>query len=128
VRLILDTHTFLWFIDGDPRLSANAKQLIEDMNNDRFLGMASPWEMAIKVSQKKLSLALPVEILIPLQLSRNAITLLDINLSHVAMVASMPLHHRDPFDRILIAQSQVEQMPIISRDTALDAYGVTRLW
>jgi len=128
MRLLLDTHSFLWFIDDSPRLSTAARLLIEDTGNDICLSMASVWEIAIKVGAGKLDLGRPIETRIPQELRDNSINLLSITLDHTAVVAVLPLHHRDPFDRMLVAQSQVEQMPLVSNDAALDAYGVTRLW
>ncbi len=128
MKLLLDTHSFLWFIGGDARLSPTARRLIEDVTNDVFLSVASLWEMAIKISLGRLQLAEPFETFIPQQLSLNRIGLLGITISHTAKVATLPFHHRDPFDRLLAAQAQVEQMPLASSDPAFDAYGITRLW
>lgn len=128
MKLLLDTHSFLWFIEDSPKLSATALASIKDGTNDVFVSLASLWEMAIKVSIGKLTLNSPFEALIPQQLGLNRITLLDIALSHAVAVANLPVHHKDPFDRLLIVQAMVEQMPIVSIDSALDAYGVTRLW
>jgi len=127
VKLLLDTHSFIWFINGDPRFSARARQLIEDIGNVRFLSVASLWEIAIKMSIGKLNLAQDINGLAA-QLDENNITLLPISTSHLAVVATMPLHHRDPFDRLLIAQAQVEGMAVVGADPAFDAYGVQRLW
>jgi len=128
MRLLLDTHSFLWFIGGSAQLRAKARTLIEDASNQPFLSVASLWEMAIKISLGKLSLGQPFETLIPQQLGLNGIALLGITINHAAEVARLPFHHRDPFDRLLIAQAIVEQMPIVSGDTAFDAYAITRLW
>jgi len=128
MRLLLDTHSFLWFINGSPQISTSARTLIEDASNQPFLSVASLWEMAIKVSIGKLSLGRPFETLIPQQLGLNGIALLGITISHTAVVTKLPFHHRDPFDRLLIAQAMVEQIPIVSGDTAFDMYTVTRLW
>lgn len=128
MRLLLDTHTFLWFIGGSPNLGATARMLIEDASNQSFLSVASLWEMAIKVSIGKLSLGQPFEILFPRQLMLNGIDLMGIEIRHVAVVSELPFHHRDPFDRLLIAQAMVERMPIVSADLAFDAYPVERLW
>ena len=126
--LLLDTHSFIWFIEGSPRLSDTARTLITDGNNEVFLSIASLWEMAIKSSLGKLALSEPYELLIPTQLRLNRITLLDISLSHPVRVSKLPFHHRDPFDRLLIAQSMVEDIPIISSDAIFDDYGVKRIW
>jgi PIN domain nuclease of toxin-antitoxin system len=128
MKFLLDTHTFLWFIMGSPDLSADARVLIEDGTHENFLSVASLWEMAIKVSIGKLTLASPFEVLIPQQLSLNGIELLNIKTDHASVVATLPFHHRDPFDRLLIAQAIAEKMPLISIDATFDAYSVTRLW
>jgi len=128
MRLLLDTHSFLWFIGGNPNLSTTARMLIEDASNQPFLSVGSLWEMAIKVSIGKLSLGQPFEILISRQLRLNGIDLLGIEMRHAAVVSELPFYHRDPFDRLLVAQAMVERMPIVSADTAFDAYPVKRLW
>jgi PIN domain nuclease of toxin-antitoxin system len=128
MRLLLDTHAFLWFIMGSTNLSADARALIEDAANEKCLSVGSLWEIAIKTSIGKLTLSAPFDVLIPQQLGMNGIELLNINLAHAATVATLPFHHRDPFDRLLIAQATVEKMPVVSADTAFDAYSITRLW
>jgi PIN domain nuclease of toxin-antitoxin system len=128
MRLLLDTHAFLWFIGGDEHLSPVARGLIADETNDVLLSVASLWEMAIKVSLGKLHLSAPFESLIPEQLALNAIDLLPITFAHTARVAMMPFHHRDPFDRLLVAQSLVERMPLVSNEALFDAYSVQRIW
>ena len=128
MKLLLDTHTFLWFIAGDVRLSNKARTLIEDMDNVRLLSTASLWEIAIKTSIGKLDLGLPFGTLIPQQLDGNLIDLLDITVDHAALVATLPFHHKDPFDRMVIAQALAEELPIVSVDPILDTYNITRLW
>ena len=128
MRLLLDAHTFLWFSLASPKLSLRARMLIEDSANEKLLSIASPWEAGIKVSTGKLTLAKPVDVFFDEQMQRNDVTLLSITLVHVARASTLPFHHRDPFDRMLVAQSLVEGIPVISADPALDAYGVTRLW
>ena len=128
MNLLLDTHSFIWFVEDNPSLSSHARILIEEPTNDVFLSIASLWEMAIKISLSKLDLSQPFDLFIPNQLLLNDITLLDITVGHTLRVATLPFHHRDPFDRLLIAQSQVEGMPVISIDSIFDAYGMTRLW
>jgi PIN domain nuclease of toxin-antitoxin system len=128
MNLLLDTHTFLWFIMGSPHLSADTRALIEDLANERFLSVASLWEIAIKLNIGRLALTAPFDVLIPQQLSLNSIELLNIKIDHAMVVATLPLHHRDSFDRLLIAQAMVEKMPIVGIDKAFDAYPVTRLW
>jgi PIN domain nuclease of toxin-antitoxin system len=128
VKLLLDTHAFLWFIAGSEKLSATARELIEDSANQPFLSAASLWEMAIKLSLGRLHLGRPFEDLIPEQMHLNGIQLLGIEVEHVTPVTTLPFHHRDPFDRLLVAQATVEQMPIVSADPAFDAYPIRRLW
>ena len=128
MRLLLDTHAFLWFVGGDPQITPHARQLIEDPANQSLLSMASLWEMAIKLSIGKLGFGQSFESFVSEQLSGNGMELLGIALPHLAVVASLPFHHRDPFDRLLVAQAMHEQMPMISADPAFDAYGIRRLW
>ncbi|KAB8319551.1 type II toxin-antitoxin system VapC family toxin [Tolypothrix campylonemoides VB511288] len=128
MKLLLDTHTFIWFFTGNTKISNQARALIENQDNEKLLSTASVWEIAIKQSTGKLSFHLPFEVFIKQQLSLNDFNLLDINLDHLAVVATLPFHHRDPFDRLLIAQSIVEKIPILSVDSAFDAYPIERLW
>jgi PIN domain nuclease of toxin-antitoxin system len=128
MRLLLDTHTFLWFIMGSGNLSVNARALVENTGNDRLLSVASLWEIAIKTSIGKLSLSSPFSDLIPEQLRLNGIDLLNIKLDHLSTLTTLPFHHRDPFDRLIVSQSLVEKMPVVSIDGAFDSYGLTRYW
>ena len=128
MRLLLDTHAFLWFVLGDLRLSEAARAEIERPDNQKFLSIVSVWEMAIKSSMDKMVFHHPLPILISEQLERNGIDLLPIDLTHALAVENLPFHHKDPFDRLLIAQSLVESLPIISIDAVMDAYGVDRFW
>ena len=128
MKLLLDTHSFLWFISGHSELSHDARQLIENPANQRFMSLASIWEMAIKVSIGKLTLAQPFGILIPQQMEINGIELLEIKMEHLAKIVDLPLHHRDPFDRLIIAQAMIEDISIVGTDSTFDAYPITRLW
>ncbi len=125
---LLDTHTFLWFINDDDVLTATARALIEDPESIVYLSIASVWEIAIKVSLGKLELPSPFAEFITQQLRENYITLCAIKTEYLGMVAGLPFHHRDPFDRLLIAQALCDQLPIISKDEVFDTYGVTRHW
>ena len=120
-------HTFLWFIDDNQRLSSNAKSLLES-DNELLLSTASLWEIAIKLSIGKLSLPQPFEPFVRQQLSINAIGILQIETGHLDVVSTLPFHHRDPFDRLLVAQAIVEQVPIVSADGEFDGYSIGRLW
>jgi PIN domain nuclease of toxin-antitoxin system len=128
MKLLLDTHAFLWFIAGDLQLSNVARLAIEDTDNQSFVSAASAWEIAVKVSLGKLRLADPYEVLLPREIRDNGFTYLPIELGHTAGVVALPFHHRDPFDRLLVAQAMSEQMAVVSIDAALDAYGVQRVW
>ena len=131
MRLLLDTHAFLWFIADDPQLSTRARTLIEDRANERLISAASLWEMAIKVSLGKLTLADPFDVFMPRELAANQVSVLPIELRHAVHVASLPFppsNHRDPFDRLIIAQGIVEGLTILSADTRFDAYPMTRTW
>ena len=128
MKYLLDTHALIWFIEGDNQLSDHARQLIENEANELFISVASLWEMAIKVSIGKLNLVQPFETLFPSQLEANSIEILGVSVDHLKEVSGLPFHHRDPFDRLMIAQAKVEGFPIISVDAAFDAYGVRREW
>jgi PIN domain nuclease of toxin-antitoxin system len=128
VRLLLDTHTFLWFIGGDTALSPYARQLIEDRTNERLLSIASLWEMAIKVSLGRLTVPLPFTALVAEHVYGNAIALFGILPSHLDVLLTLPFYHKDPFDRLIIAQGQAENIPILSRDSVFDDYAIRRLW
>lgn len=128
MKVLLDTHAFLWFVWNDTRLAANARLHIEDPTNDLFLSAASAWEMAIKIGIGKLSVGQELEAFLTEQMTNNRIALLPLSIAHAAKVAALPHHHKDPFDRLLIAQSLTEHMPLIGRDDVFDRYGVTRHW
>ena len=128
MRLLLDTHAFLWFLLDDPKLSMAAGNLIDDPGNDIEISPATYWEIAIKVSLRKYELPGPLEVFIEREISINDFHILHIEPKHTAALARMPFHHRDPFDRLLIAQAMVEQIPLVSADPACDAYAITRLW
>jgi PIN domain nuclease of toxin-antitoxin system len=127
MRVLLDTHAFLWFIADDSRLSARARAAIGDAT-EAFLSLASCWEMSIKVSVGKLTLATPIERFLPEHLSVNGIQLLEIDLADVLAVAGLPFHHQDPFDRLLAAQAAHDKLAIVSADPVFRKYGVKRIW
>ncbi|NOX61551.1 MAG: type II toxin-antitoxin system VapC family toxin [Chloroflexi bacterium] len=122
---LLDTHIFLWWIDADPRLSPTIRQIMADPDNQLFLSAASVWEMAIKAGLGKLDLEGDLMAFLMKHLRRNAIESMPIQMSHAAHVFRLPLHHRDPFDRLLVAQSQLENMPILTTDRWIKLYDVT---
>ena len=128
MRILLDTHSFLWFSTDDRQLSATAKSVIEDPGNDKLLSVAVGWEMAIKVSLGKLTVTGPIDAILNQALAKTHWELLGIEVAHLAAVSTLKFHHKDPFDRLLIAQSLVEDTPIVSKDPEFDAYGVEREW
>ena len=128
MKYLLDTHTLLWFLTGDERLSDKARQLIDDTSNEKFLSIVSLWEIAIKVGLRKLDLEKPFDQMFPETLHFNRIEILEITVDSLIKLTNLPYHHRDPFDRMIIAQGLVEGFPIISVDTGYDAYGVDREW
>jgi PIN domain nuclease of toxin-antitoxin system len=128
MRLLLDTHTFLWFVLNDPQLSATAEGLIADPANEILISPASYWEIAIKVGLGKYHLSSPYEDFMHQGIVGNDLLILPIETRHTAALIGLPYHHRDPFDRLLTAQAIVEQIPIISTDRAFDPYPISRLW
>lgn len=128
MRALLDTNSFLWFISGNDKLSEAAKVFISDFNNELILSTASLWEIAIKVSIGKLELLQPYGKLIPQQLEENDIDVLPIKLKHLTKLIELSFHHRDPFDRLIIAQALMEKIPIISADTIFKDYPVELIW
>ncbi|MGV2830412.1 type II toxin-antitoxin system VapC family toxin [Myxosarcina sp. GI1(2024)] len=125
MRFLLDTHTFLWFVNDDPKLSDRLKGLIEDTSNVSYISVASLWEMSIKFNLGKLTLDPNYEEFIEREVITSSIQLLNIELEHLKINAILPFHHRDPFDRLIIAQSIAENIPIITVDSAFDKYSVT---
>lgn len=128
MRLLLDTQAFLWMIRGAPELSPTAKRYMLDTGNALYLSIASIWEIAIKSSIGKLKLAQPLEVFIPAELQANDIQQLDLSFRHVARVARLPFHHRDPFDRILVCQAETEGLAVLSADPVFARYNVQRIW
>ena len=128
MNLLLDTHTLLWFIAGSSSLSASARTLIEDAENDKFVSIVSIWETAIKISTGKMSLSSPFDTLFPRQLEINGFELLPVKVEHTSLVTTLPFHHRDPFDRLLIAQGIVEDFAIVTTDSDFSDYAIKLLW
>lgn len=128
MRLFLETHVFLWFIAGSSDLSNKARTLIEDPNNQRFLSVESLWEMSIKVSIGRLDIGMTFTELMQHEVYGNAIEVLQIQSEHLDALAKLPFHHKDPFDRLIIAQSLAESMPLMSKDGEFGNYPITLLW
>jgi len=128
MQALLDTHTFLWWIDNEQRLSTRAHQIISDGANELFFSPASGWEIAIKAQLGKLTLPANLEEFVLEQLSRNHFTPLPVQISHVLGVYRLPLLHRDPFDRLLVAQSRLANVPILTIDPLISQYDVQTIW
>ena len=123
MNLLLDTHILIWFLEGNGLLNESRRRLIVDLNNSAWVSVASLWEMAIKISVGKLTLAQPLNRVIE-QCAAESIGILLIEPAHVLLIATLPFHHRDPFDRIITAQAQTENLTMISNDPQFAAYGV----
>lgn len=127
MKILLDTHTLIWFLDGNKKISQTARNHIEKSENVSFVSIASIWEMAIKISLGKLQMSVDFEKLSELIVG-NGFQILPIRFEHTLEVSRLPFHHRDPFDRIIISQGIVDKMPVISADGNFDAYSVERIW
>ena len=128
MRLLIDTHALIWFCEGSPSLSPTARAAIENAQNERFVSHSVPWEMAIKVSLGKLHLPADWNLIFPGILDANGFQLLPASLAHMGRLIHMPRHHGDPFDRLMIAQAQEENLTIVTADAQFAAYGVPILW
>lgn len=128
MRILLDTHTFIWWFDSPQRLSARVLAMCQDSNNSLVVSVVSLWEILIKQQIGKLELSRPLVDIVREQQQVNTLAILPVELDHVLEVEKLPLHHRDPFDRLLISQALSEEMPIVSVDPLLRPYPVTILW
>ena len=126
--LLLDTQAFLWWVDDSPRLSKRARVAIGEPAERCFFSVASCWEMAIKISLGRLKFPQPLERFVAHHMAANGIEPIGISLPHVARVAALPFHHRDPFDRLIIAQAIEEGLSVVSSDRVFSKYGVPRVW
>ncbi len=128
MRLLLDTHTFLW-LDGSPEhLSPTALAACEDPTNQLYLSVVSAWEIQIKHQLNRLQLEVPLEEMIQGQQDANDVRILSVDLHHIYTLQQLPLHHNDPFDRLLIAQAKAEQMHLVSADGQFEPYVVDVIW
>lgn len=125
--LLLDTHAVIWFSENSNNLSIKAKNLIQDGSNKCLISIASIWEMAIKLNLKKLHLEMTLSDFINELVIRD-FSLMSIKLEHVIKISDLAYHHNDPFDRLLISQSIIEKIPIISKDSVFEKYGIDRIW
>lgn len=125
---LLDTHTFLWFVAGDPRLSRAARSLIKNERNVLYLSAASAWEMATKAQLGRLTLQPDLESFLLTQMRIKGVQELSVRIPHAIAVSQLPVLHRDPFDRILVAQARVESLTIVTDDDRIIRYGVPTVW
>ena len=128
MKALLDTHTFLWWNTNDRRLSPAARAFITDGRNQVFLGAASAWEIAIKVARGRLDLPSTPDQYVAERLRSNGFSPLPVQISHALEVYRLPLHHNDPFDRLLVAQSRLEKLPLLSGDEEISRYGIALIW
>jgi PIN domain nuclease of toxin-antitoxin system len=128
MRLLLDAHTLLWFWAGNPSLSRSARAAVEDPPNDKHVSHVTAWEVAVKVSLGKLKLSVPYQDLFPGAVLANGFQVLPTEFRHFWRLLSLPFHHRDPFDRLLIAQALEERMTLVSCDPHFPAYQAPLLW
>jgi len=128
MRVLLDTHVFLWWVEGERPLPARARAAIANRDNECLLSVASAWEMAIKAGLGKLRLSLPVTRFVVENVAANGFRMLDIGVAHVGRVETLAAHHGDPFDRLLVAQALEEKLPIVSADPVFGKYAVKRIW
>lgn len=128
MKILLDTHTFLWFVNGDPRLSANARKFIEQDTSQLLLSAASAWEIVVKATKHPSWLAEPAHLFIPKNLRQINARVVPVRLRHTLRASRLPRLHADPFDRILVAQAQVEQVPLLTDDEWIRKYQVKVLW
>lgn len=128
LRVLLDTHAFLWWITDDPRLSKRARAVIRSGRNELFLSAASGWEIAVKAGLGRIRLPEPIGSFLLDQMVRNGIEAMPVSMRHALHVHTLPLLHRDPFDRMLVAQAQLEALEILTADPAIRQYAVKTIW
>ncbi len=128
MKALLDTHTFLWWITDTPKLSSQVHEIVSDGKNELFLSAASGWEIAVKAKLGRLQIPDKPELFISEQMVINAIQGLPIQISHAVHVYNIPTHHRDPFDRLLVSQAQLEGLPILTVDPLISQYQVKVIW
>ena len=128
MRYLLDTHTLLWIVNDDPQIANQVKKIYLNENNQIFASTASIWEMAIKISLKKLKVPGSLSDFVKEHIRGNKIDIMSIELNHLYQLENLVYFHRDPFDRLLIAQAIAENIPILSKDKTFDDYPIHRIW
>ncbi len=128
MKYLIDTHTLLWIVTKNKKLSKKVKDIYLNSENQIFISLASLWEMAIKINLKKLSINEPLKDFVKNQIKSNDINILDIKTKHILLLENLPYYHKDPFDRLIISQSINEQIPLLSFDKVFDKYSIKRIW
>ena len=128
MKVLIDTHTFLWWCMDDEQLSSHAREIIADGRNEIYLSAASAWEIAIKAAKGRLTLPEKPAAYVSSRISQHRFLSLPIQMSHALHVYNLPLHHADPFDRLLIAQSQLETLPLVTKDENIQRYDLETIW
>ncbi len=128
MKILLDTHAFLRWVEDEPTLSAKARSAIANMNNEVLVSLVVPWELAIKSALGKIRLSQPVGRYVARHIEANGFSLLGIELADVALIETLPLHHHDPFDRLLIAQAKNRKLSVVTSDPVFSTYNIKRIW
>ena len=128
MRLLLDTHVLIWAVDQPDRLGSRARSALEDAGNEALISAATTWEIAIKTGLGELTLSVPYREWMDRVIADLRSTILPITVEYADVQAQLPCHHRDPFDRMLIAQAMAEKIPLVANEETFDQYGVSRLW
>lgn len=127
MRLLLDTHVWLWMIGPSHRLPEAVRNDLADRENDLFLSAAAVWEIGIKYAAGRLALVSPPSALVPTHLRRSGVRPLPVGIQHALRAAELPMHHRDPFDRLIVAQALEEELTLVTADPRMSAYGVATI-
>jgi PIN domain nuclease of toxin-antitoxin system len=128
MNALLDTHVLLWWMADDPRIAKGARKLLSDRSVSLLWSVASTWELAIKASLGKLRLPEPLGVYLRGRLTQQGVSVLLVTQEHASAVAELPMHHRDPFDRMLVAQAMVEGLALVTGDPAMRAYSLNLIW
>ncbi len=128
MRLLIDTHTLFWSVEEPTKVSASAMRAIQPLTSELLLSAAAIWELSIKVGQGKIRLSMPSRLWVEKAIADLKLNILPITVKYAERQSTLPPHHKDPFDRLMIAQALVEGIPIVGVDQAFDPYGVTRIW
>ena len=128
MQALMDTHTFLWWTLNDPALSPACRRIIANRANALYISVVSVWEIVIKAQTGRLPLPDPPAQFIPSRIAAGGFILMPVHMEHALQVSNLPLHHREPFDRILVAQAQIENLPILTVDSIIGQYAVSKTW